>query len=181
MNAQRSTRILLILLAAAAALAGCDQVTIRTQEEPPILGDSYTGDSTGYMPATSLEGPAGEGGTEGMMAIQEKYSKAMEQLLEAQQERLALEKKNIELSKQLAKLQKTLLETEEELTEANEKLFEMRSELTRWKKNVLGFQGEMQAALVAIMKSQERILKLLGAEEIAVGRARRAASSVTGD
>lgn len=161
----------LAMVALAAVTVGCDQVTIKSGPDPDMqVQETYSGQPIDYLPSTSLDG--GEQDAESgsavasAMELQEKYAKAMEKMLQMQREVLAMEKSNQQLQKQISDAEKARQQDQQELKEANEKLFEMRKELETWKKNVLGFQGEMRQALVAIMKSQERVLKLLGAEQV---------------
>jgi chromosome segregation ATPase len=94
----------------------------------------------------------------------------MERMMQMQRQVVAMEKANHQLKKKLEAMEQARVQDARELKDANERLFEMKKDLEKWKKNVFGFQGEMRQALVAIMKSQERVLKLLGAEQVSVNR-----------
>jgi hypothetical protein len=141
-------------------MTGCEQVTISTDPDATPPG-GYPSEPVVHMPETVIDSDAASGDSSGMMQIQEKYATAMEELLSTNHRNRQLEEANKELASRL-------VEAERELGDANEKLFELRNDLDKWKKNVYGFQGEMREALVAVMKSQERIIRLLNGEEPAV-------------
>lgn len=150
-----------MLMSLALLLAtGCEQVTISTDPDATPPG-GYPSEPVVHMPETVIDSDAASGESSGLMHIQEKYATAMEELLTANHQNRQLEQANKELASRL-------VEAERELGDANEKLFELRNDLDKWKKNVYGFQGEMREALVAVMKSQERIIRLLNGEEPAV-------------
>ncbi len=165
------------LVALVAVSVGCEQVTIKAGPDPDDIAseqDPYAGEPIGYLPSTSIKGGEqsrnADSAVASAMEIQEKYAKAMERMMEMQRQVVAMEKANHELAKKLAAMESARTQDARELKDANERLFEMKKDLETWKKNVFGFQGEMRQALVAIMKSQERVLKLLGAEQISVNR-----------
>jgi septal ring factor EnvC (AmiA/AmiB activator) len=172
----KRTAFLLLLAIAAAFAVGCEEVTIKAGPDPEDVAveDPYAGEPIGYLPSTSIKGGKqtanADSAVASAMELQEKYAKAMERMMEMQRQVVAMEKANHELQKKIASMETARAQDARELKDANERLFEMKKDLEKWKKNVFGFQGEMRQALVAIMKSQERVLKLLGAEQVSVNR-----------
>jgi hypothetical protein len=153
--------VLVILLGI--LLAGCYPPAPSPNPAPPA---SPHGEA-GYLPKTALaaepERPV-ETAVDSALAWSEKYTQAVERLLKTQQENRALLEENRQLAAQAAKLQAELDQLRKELTDANAMLMEMRQALENWKRDVLGFRGEIRAAQGAQMDALSKVLRLLGGE-----------------
>jgi chromosome segregation ATPase len=95
-----------------------------------------------------------------------KYDQLSEKTQKLREQNTKLQIENNQLKTKVAKLQVELDQTNKELTEANQFLQELQLELTRWKKDVLGFRDEIKRSQSAQLKALTRILKVLGAEPV---------------
>jgi len=75
---------------------------------------------------------------------------------------------NSELKQRADTLEMELEKTKQELAEANDFLQQMHVELNEWKGNVLGFRDEMRQAQKVQLEALAKILRVLGAEPVAV-------------
>lgn len=96
----------------------------------------------------------------------EKYSAAMEKVVELQRINRELEVRNRGLQDELARSQAELAQSKRELADANELLIEMRRDLQEWKSNVLGFRNEMRAAQQAQIEALAKVIRLLGGQVV---------------
>ena len=167
----------LALLAAAAALAGCEQTGIltsppaapqapepRLQSPEPLV---KPGGQADYMAETAVKGDdetPGEGAVDIALEWSRKYAEATEELLQSRKDSKELTEENKKLLAQAARLQMQLDQSQQELGEANEMLVELGRELREWKSNVLGYRGEMLQAHQVQMEAIKKIMVLLGAE-----------------
>ena len=90
-----------------------------------------------------------------------------------------IQAENSQLKQQLDALEKELGNTKKELAEANEFLQQMHLELNEWKTNVLGFRDEMRQAQKGQLEALAKILRVLGAEPMAIGENESDGSSKT--
>ncbi|MFW6061413.1 MAG: hypothetical protein ACOC93_01265 [Planctomycetota bacterium] len=170
MTRRNRTFHIVTLTVAAAALVGCGEVGLSSPNpvEPvdstPVIQPKHAK----YLPRTAVGptdgGPEADSAVDEAVGVHKKLNGAMEKLLAQQEANQALAEENRQLKGQVDKLQTQLEDAEQELADANEMLVTMREDLKEWKGNVLGFRKEQQQALLAIVKSQQRILTLLGAE-----------------
>jgi acyl transferase domain-containing protein len=169
-------RILIAAMIVALALGagGCTE-QMAVPDQPSGLGPTVSGppvepQPVDYLPSTAVRGEQEETDTVISEALesQKKLTLAMEKLLQQQRINRQLTEENRTLAEEMIKLKKDLAAAQKELADANEMLLMMREDLNKWKANVLGFREEMQQAMLAVLKSQQRILALLGAEGAAV-------------
>jgi chromosome segregation ATPase len=157
-------RRFILVLPLLAVLAGCYDFSVP--EPAPPQNPPGQGDAT-YLPQTALADETQaepETAVESALAWSEKYSKAVEKLLQAQQENRDLLETNKQLLGQQTKLQTELTQTKRELGDANAMLLELRGELEKWKKDILGFRREIRTSQEAQLEALAKVLKLLGGE-----------------
>ena len=163
------TRVMPIVVLVALALAGCwqtPQEPLAPSSQAPAA--AARGDAD-YLSSTAMADEAiqeTESAVESALAWSEKYSQAVEKLLNAQQDNRKLQESNREASAQISKLQAELDQSQKELGEANAMLMELRQELEKWKKDVLGFRQEMRSSQEAQLEALTKVLKLLGGEVV---------------
>lgn len=164
----RRTCGLPVLWGVLALLSGCGQHAFQPRTsssfETPYQA---SGGQAGYLRSTAVEAEGSEEAdtaVENSVALQEKYSEAMERLLRAQEENKKLTATNRQQAGQIKKLKADLTQAQTELQEANDMLVEMRRELDKWRADVLGFREDMAKYQKAVLLSQRKILRLLGGE-----------------
>ena len=155
-------RIAPVVVFAAMAVAGC-----QLPQEPLAAAPPPAQAEADYLAKTALEGGDEKGAdnaVDSALAWSEKYAQAVERLLTAQQQNRQLHEQNRQATAEVAKLQAELAQSRKELTDANAMLIEMRGALENWKRDVLGFRGEIRAAQGAQLEALSKVLKLLGGE-----------------
>lgn len=156
------------MLAVMATLTtGCSWQSMRwSRQQAPAPPEPATANAT-TAPAASRIPKAPEGPTpvEKALEMQRKLEECEKQLAQARQRVQTLETQNAELTSQKVGATMELNQARRELDDANLMLREMKTELTRWKKDVLGFRAEMREAQSAQLDALHRVLKVLGAEE----------------
>jgi len=160
----------LAILAAALALtasAGCWRMPKEPQTTTPPAAPGKV--EAPYLRKAAVDyrsGPDGKGdnAVESALILSEKYSQAMEKILQIQGDKRDLEQKNKKLLEQVAQGQMKLAQCEKELSDANELLIEMRKDLDHWKTNVLGFRQEIRAAQRAQLDATAKVIRLLGGQ-----------------
>ena len=154
--------ILLVLL----ALAGCTYLgSLRpspatTQSTPPTP-------TAPYLEKTIVlrhEETQDESAVDTALDWAERHAVISEKLIQAQKDNHQWEAQNQQLKTQLAEIQAELDQTQKELTAANAMLVEFRSELTNWKKDVIGNRREIDYQHKVEMEALYKILKFLGGE-----------------
>lgn len=160
-------RISMTALCMAVSLAGCWRMSERQMaaalQDAPAQGDAA------YLPKSAIADQTAdetESAVERALEWSRKYSEAVEKLVAAQQEHSAAQEQNRQLAGQATKLQAELAQSRKELADANAMLLELRGELQKWKKDVLGFRGEMRSSQQAQLEALSKVLRLLGGEVV---------------
>lgn len=171
-----------LLMAMAAGITGCDEMTMngqnprsplaRTQPSANPTQADYVREETVVDP----QGNASRGATDVAMEYADKYAQTAKELLYANQRIGDLEKDKKKLQTQIAALKSELAGYQRELNDANVMLSDMKKDLKEWRANVLGIRKDFLASQNAILASQYKILELLGGE-VSRNRFRKPAAS----
>jgi septal ring factor EnvC (AmiA/AmiB activator) len=156
-----------VLIAPLLALAGCDALVLRGGGAAPQPLYADPPPEADYLRGTAVQGgqdDEADSAVQESIVLHEKYAQAMESLLRAQQSNEQLAARNRQQEQQIRTLQAELAQAQKELAEASDMLVEMRKELDRWRTDVLGFRADMIKYQKAVLLSQQKILRLLGAE-----------------
>jgi chromosome segregation ATPase len=162
----RKTIRLIVLAGVATALGGCEGLIERVQAtaapEPAKAADGAE-----YIDTASVKSEEeGDGSTAVQSALvwSEKYSQAVEKIVELQNANRQGEQEARQQQNANAMLKAELAQCQKELNDANSMLMEMQGELDQWKKNVLGFRQEMRDAQEAELVALRKVLGLLGGD-----------------
>lgn len=96
----------------------------------------------------------------------EKYQQLSIETAKLREENTELKLTNRDLQSKIENLQLQLDQAKAELEDANKFLADLQLELTKWKRDVLGFRDEIKTAQAAQLKALAKILRLLGAESV---------------
>jgi len=148
-----ATPIVLIVLLALAGCGGSSPATVQSARRTPAP----------YLETTAVAGHK-ESVVDTALDWAERHAQLSEQLIQAHKENQHWEVQNRQLKTQAVELQGELEQTQEELTAANGMLVEFRSELSNWKKDVIGNRQEIEYQHKVEMEALYKILKFLGGE-----------------
>lgn len=149
-------------------LSGCSEMRTRGQNQTPqpteIDAQQMHANHLSEIAVTADTTTGGNDAVSAALEWSEKYAKISETLRRVQNEKHLEENKVRKLKAEVSKLQTQLKRTTKELDESNVMLVEVHKELNRWKKDVLGFRGEIRHAQKTQLHALGKIMRLLGGE-----------------
>ena len=162
---------LAILVSVGIIATGCTDLTAdddnwaKSRNAPVRKTASQVGDaSMNKNFVAEANGAKSEGATDAALRYANEKAQLAQELLVANKRIREQEAENRNSKTEIAKLKADLEKTRNELLDANEVLIEMKGELKQWRADVLGYREEQIKSMKAILKSQQKILELLGAE-----------------
>ena len=148
-----------------AAIAGLTEV-VQPQAEAatPVAAVDSSNDTVAKRFNESNESTPSA--VENALMWSKRYDTLSKTVMELREKNSALVIENSQLKQLAFKAAADLDQAKKELGEANEFMAQMHTELAKWKKDVLGFRGEMRDAQATQLKALSRIMKSLGAEPL---------------